>query len=524
MKFVLLTLGSLLFLPQAALAQAPDPDGFGCYTSMILSGVAGRSQCTATTADTCTMLRGVGGHCSFFAPTEAECQVVCDACGNGAWEGAKGEECDDGNNDVGDGCSDTCKLEPVYCCRAGIQRELTKFELEDNQLNYVNYEGNDCINFLTPPMAASPYDAGAETTLDPTEACECGDGIVNAFEECDLGRDGAGRTWNEDQYGCTNQCFTLCGDTIVDDAYVVDYLNPTDWGYYGDSDWPYTEVCDDGNGVNDDGCDNYCQLCGNNQLDGDEDCDLGRQADGTSWNIEENGCTEECKFMCGNGTVDNAYVVEDGGTDWAVDAAGEYVKEVCDDGNLENDDGCDWNCQEEVGLCCVPQEVAEAMGVGIGVARVESECTNFYGGTYNAPDQAGANPITDEGAEAFCAGPGADLYCCSADAPFDPKKIENEFGCEEQDATIYYTVGDSMNLETAKKSCEPVYCEEYDCALHPKYDCNAGYGQAWLPATNNLYNQCITQAYGSVTPENFCKLWIDPNLINDCFDFGLITP
>lgn len=38
---------------------------------------------------------------------------VGSACGNGALEASNGEQCDDGNKTAGDGCSATCQLEPV---------------------------------------------------------------------------------------------------------------------------------------------------------------------------------------------------------------------------------------------------------------------------------------------------------------------------------------------------------------------------------------------------------------------------
>jgi cysteine-rich repeat protein len=42
---------------------------------------------------------------------------LCVLCGNGVIDGD--EECDDGNQDDGDGCSSTCVEEPGYDCDAG---------------------------------------------------------------------------------------------------------------------------------------------------------------------------------------------------------------------------------------------------------------------------------------------------------------------------------------------------------------------------------------------------------------------
>ena len=51
------------------------------------------------------------------ATTDTACAVP--ACGNGALEGA--EECDDGNNFIGDGCDAQCKFEDSCNCAAGSE-------------------------------------------------------------------------------------------------------------------------------------------------------------------------------------------------------------------------------------------------------------------------------------------------------------------------------------------------------------------------------------------------------------------
>lgn len=53
---------------------------------------------------------------------------------------------------------------------------------------------------------------------------------------------------------------------------------------------PETEVCDDGNEFNDDGCNNDCErpICGNGVVEGDETCD-----DGNS--VDDDGCSSDCK-------------------------------------------------------------------------------------------------------------------------------------------------------------------------------------------------------------------------------------
>src|SRR5262249_28891380 len=137
---------------------------------------------------------------------------------------------------------------------------------------------------------------------------------------------------------CTCQAPASCGDDIVQ----------PDLG----------EVCDDGNKVNGDGCDNNCtptgcgngvqttgeacddgnrraradcspscvlERCGNGELDPGEQCDDGPTGSAT--------CTTDCQLMppvtCGNGVID----------------AGE----TCDDGNTADCDGCSRFCLIECG-------------------------------------------------------------------------------------------------------------------------------------------------------------------------------
>ncbi len=69
-----------------------------------------------------------------------------------------------------------------------------------------------------------------------------------------------------------------------------------------------------------------CALCSNGHIDEFEECDDGNLDDG-------DGCSSSCLFECGNGAVDGS--------------------EECDDGNLDDGDGCSSTCliENESGLC-----------------------------------------------------------------------------------------------------------------------------------------------------------------------------
>jgi cysteine-rich repeat protein len=110
---------------------------------------------------------------------------------------------------------------------------------------------------------------------------------------------GAPRTGSIDGPATKNWVVAQCGDHVINQD---------------------TELCDDGNQVNGDGCDRNCTptACGNGVQTAGEACDDGNFVSG-------DGCDENCTpTECGNG----------------VKTAGEQ----CDDGNLTDGDGCDSNC------------------------------------------------------------------------------------------------------------------------------------------------------------------------------------
>jgi cysteine-rich repeat protein len=172
-------------------------------------------------------------------------------CGNRIVE--PGEECDDGNTNNCDGCSNACTL-----------------------------------------------------------ITGCGDGVVCGAEQCDDGNttscDGCSAT-------CTIETGLLCGDGIIDTA-CGEQCDPPVPGrcdaqcqripYCGDGVLDPGEQCDDGNTNNCDGCSNACTLitgCGDGVVCGAEQCD-----DGNTTSCD--GCSATCSiehgFRCGDGIVDPA--------------------------------------------------------------------------------------------------------------------------------------------------------------------------------------------------------------------------
>ena len=164
--------------------------------------------------------------------------------------------------------------------------------------------------------------SGTETT-GPSPAC--GDGQLDAGEQCDSGEDnGPGKLCKAD---CTNN---VCGDGDVGPG----------------------EGCDDGNADDDDGCTSMCVLlsCGNGTLDRGEECDEGNANGGDS-------CTMNCKLpSCGDG----------------IKQAGEE----CDDANTVNEDACTNECTDAFcGDDIIHQEVEECDN---GIANGDDKaCTSM---------------------------------------------------------------------------------------------------------------------------------------------------
>jgi large repetitive protein len=132
-------------------------------------------------------------------------------CGDGHVD--MGEECDDGNNVDGDGCSSTCKNEMVSA-RCG-----------DGHLD----PGEECDDGNT-----KSGDGCSATCTKESTSGKCGDGHKDPGEECDDGNTKSGD-------GCSSTCkkesiVGVCGDGHVDPG----------------------EECDDGNKVAGDGCENNC--------------------------------------------------------------------------------------------------------------------------------------------------------------------------------------------------------------------------------------------------------------------------
>jgi cysteine-rich repeat protein len=160
------------------------------------------------------------------------------------------------------------------------------------------------------------------------------------------------------------------------------------------------EGCDDGGAEPHDGCSAACQSeCGNGQVDGEEQCD-----DGNPWGGD--GCNEGCRFEsgCGDGVVqwELLETCDDGANgdsfadgcrdDCSANACGDGrldAGEDCDDGDLDDLDGCDASCADEDGVA----------SCGNGVLEAGETCDDGNVDAGDACDEDCARPCDDAGAD-----------------------------------------------------------------------------------------------------------------------------
>jgi len=346
-----------------------------------------------------------------FRTKEARCDNTC-----GAEAGHEGEEnngiCNDGGEgaqnegnadicDLGTDCSD-CGIRPEGSLIPGVTMRVTGNEecddanaddqdeciIEDYAIDvlalptYIDYvdedddNGPNCVVAQCGDTYLHTHNLGSDirdgVTVGAIEECDefnsdncveetckanvCGDGVVNSTEDlcsntCNSANDGVcddgfGGGTSQCAYGtdcadCGTRARELCddGNTVNDDGCNNECIS----GFCGDGIVQTGEACDDGNAIDNDACDNNCATpnCGNGTVDhgtGDnEECDAGNQ------NANNRFCTSRCLFaQCGDGFVcdDNEPALI--GTVYNYCKASTHLSEgeQCDDGNTDDDDSC----------------------------------------------------------------------------------------------------------------------------------------------------------------------------------------
>ena len=277
----------------------------------------------------------------------SRCNAV--QCGDGrvqaSNDGLVVEECDDGNEADGDGCSSSCVVESGFLCR-------------------------------NPKTADKTADRGPTVCRN----VKCGDGFVDGsndgsrIEECDDGNEADGDGCSaacvlEDGYICTTQNQEHGSEGLASERSSCTAVVCGD-GYRESSGQvsPVTEECDDGNVADNDGCSSSCRVEAGFECSeyGSRRSNSPRGPLGFS-----SGGRDVCKRkeVCGDGLRVGA--------------------EECDDANSADGDGCSGACKVEDGWkCAAPRLSADAPMPAPG-APLPDECSRQSGGT------SGPNKATD---------------------------------------------------------------------------------------------------------------------------------
>ena len=217
------------------------------------------------------------------------CRTSCKPARCGDYVIDPGETCDDGNLLDGDGCGPTCQIEP-FCGDGNLD---TGEQCDDGNNNPGDGCDAACRLEFDCGNGVCETDRNETCALCPHDCCPCGDGNceVSKGETCGM---------------CHEDCCPNCGDGILDANEQCDDGNLTDLdgcardckdedgvATCGNGIWESGEQCDDGNTDGGDGCSETCQidwLCGDGVCDDDkgETCQL---------------CGEDCCPDCGDGVL-----------------------------------------------------------------------------------------------------------------------------------------------------------------------------------------------------------------------------
>ncbi len=225
----------------------------------------------------------------FYAPVQA-------VCGNGKKEGV--EQCDDGNTNNNDSCSNACR-NPL--CGNGIREGVEQCD-DGNQIN-TDACNNICQTFV-PPVVVNPqcrvqaFDTFGPAPLTTTLSCSGqprgrsvilitrNNAVVDSSET-------ASKTFTFNEAGrYTVRCYPDAANSQENTCSTIINVD----GQCGNGVVEKGEMCDDGNTITGDSCDRACRLssCGNGVREYGEQCDDGN-----------NRNNDTCTNICQDVTVDS---------------------------------------------------------------------------------------------------------------------------------------------------------------------------------------------------------------------------
>lgn len=189
-------------------------------------------------------------------------------------------------------------------------------------------EGGDSSSSGSSAHASATGDPTGATTLDTTgPSTACGDGLVDAGEQCDDGD-------QDDTNACTNACTVArCGDGVVGPG----------------------EACDDGDQEDNDACNNVCVLptCGDGIVQLGEDCDTSGESVACNANCTTPACGDQFVNPSAGEECDPGAETDLCDLDCTLPVCGDGVHnpsagEGCDDGNAAAGDRCSASCASTV--------------------------------------------------------------------------------------------------------------------------------------------------------------------------------
>jgi len=340
---------------------------------------------------------GAGERASCEVRVDDECSRSCEdiVCGDCRLASPQ-EECDDGNNIDGDGCSGACETESV--CGDGVIQcgEECDDGPPDGNCLRSNYQGSlqDCSQGPQICDWAGANEVCSAVTVDengwradpPAGKNRCYHHMVLAI---------TGEKCSEDPDFCT-QPGEVCEpeiDDCNDCRWALKAIPEDAPGFYcgdGVSDG-VCEQCDDSNRQSGDGCSSRCKIeeCGNCIQDVGEECDDGNQ-------IDDDGCSNDCEgedvgeSQCGNGIIEGDEQCDDGG--WCYDQASAcsiYDEKPCEE--------VSYRCSLSGGACfdsddCEPDEEC----ITVVAECIQDECDGCDNNCRFSPthDLACGNGIT----------------------------------------------------------------------------------------------------------------------------------
>jgi cysteine-rich repeat protein len=230
------------------------------------AGILGKARLRATIDSACESVRG-----TFVARRlgiRRSVRATLSTCGDTILDPGNGEQCEVGTDCVAGACvqcqcdapTTTSVTTTVTTTTGTLPTSTTSTTIAATTTTETTTTDTTSTSTTTTTSTSTTTTTTTSTTTTTTTIPVCSDGVVNGTEVCDDGD-------LEDGDGCDSNCTpTACGNGIV----------------------TFGEECDDGNTDDLDGCDSSCVVeCGNGTLDPDEHCDDGNATDG-------DGCESDC--------------------------------------------------------------------------------------------------------------------------------------------------------------------------------------------------------------------------------------